>query len=63
MITAIKEKAQNLIAGGFVTRAFFGEKSRFVKSSSSNKLHLVQTHNKFAVQGEQSFSPHCCNSI
>ena len=44
MICGIKEKAKNLIGGGFVTRAFSGNKSRFVKSSSSKKPHLVQTH-------------------
>ena len=45
MINGIRQKAQKLIAGGLVTRAFSGDQSRFVKSYSSNKPHLVQPHN------------------
>ncbi len=54
MISGMKEKAQNLIGGGFVTRTFSGEKICFVKSSSSNKLHLVQTHKKFGYCCDES---------
>ena len=42
MINVIKQKAQNLTAGGLVTRVFDRDQSRFVKSNVSNKAHLVQ---------------------
>ena len=42
MINVIKQKAQNLTAGGLVTRVFNRDQSHFVKSNFSNKAHLVQ---------------------
>ena len=63
MICGIKEKAKNLIGGGFVTRAFSGNKSRFVKSSSSKKPHLVQTHKKFGYSCDESCLQYKANKV
>ena len=63
MICGIKEKAKNLIGGGFVTRAFSRNKSRFVKSSSSKKPHLVQTHKKFGYSCDESCLQYKANKV
>ena len=54
MINGIKTKAHKLVPGGRVTRAFSGDESRFLKSFSSNKPHLVQPHKHLGYQCEES---------
>ena len=54
MINGIKTKAHKLVTGGLVTKAFPGDKSRFVKSFSSNKPHLVQPHKHLGYQCDDS---------
>ena len=63
MINGIKKKAQKLIEGGLVTRAFSGDQSRFVKSYSSNKPHLVQPHKKLGYRCDESCLQYKANKI
>ena len=63
MINGIKTKAQKLVAGGLVTRAFSGDESRFVKSFSSNKPHLVQPHKHLGYQCDDSCLQYKANKV
>ena len=63
MINGIKTKAHKLVAGGLVTRAFSGDESRFVKSFSSNKPHLVQPQKHFGYQCDDSCLQYKANNV
>ena len=63
MINGIKTKAHKLVAGGLVTRAFSGDESRFVKSFSSSKPHLVQPHKHLGYQCDDSCLQYKANKV
>ena len=63
MINGIRQKAQKLIAGDLVTRAFSGDQSRFVKSYSSNKPHLVQPHKQLGYRCDESCLQYKANKV
>lgn len=63
MINGIKTKAQKLVAGGLVTRAFSGDESRLVKSFSSDKPNLVQPHKHFGYQCDDSCLQYKANKV
>jgi len=63
MINGIKQKAQKLIAGGLVTRAFNRDQSHFVKSNSSDKLHLVQPHKQLGYRCDESCLQYKANKV
>ncbi|XP_044169643.1 uncharacterized protein LOC122953742 [Acropora millepora] len=63
MLNGIKTKAHKLVAGGLVTRAFSGDESRFVKSFSSSKPHLVQPHKHLGYQRDDSCLQYKANKV
>ena len=52
-----------MIAGGLVTRAFSRDQSRFVKSYSSNKPHLVQPHKQLGYRCDESCLQYKANKV
>ena len=63
MINGLKQKAQQLIAGDLVTRAYPEGQSRFVESYSSSKPHLVQPHKQLGFKCDDSCQQYKANKV